>query len=454
MRQRPLCLRMAVACVLAASCSSAKPGNPTNDLAVADLSGGDIDGAPPANDAGNPDGGENGGRVCNGSTLSLVAPGPTPEAVPFAVAPGFAMQKIAQVHNARQLAALPNGDLLVGTSDESIYIVPNAEDSGRAGAPSVFVTIPDRPVQGVTFVQSSCTIYVGTQNGVYSIPYSDGDLTGTANKIAAVRSGPLATSPDDKHITTSVAFTGGSLYVSVGSSCNACAENDANRAAILQMGPNGENLIKKATHIRNAIALAVNPATQTLWAGGAGQDNVKPIGHPFEFFDAVTLHKGVADYGWPNCEENQVVEVAGSDCSGEVEPLVELPAYQTIIGAVFYPTNQTGTHAFPAANRGLYLAGHGSWHMTGGKYYTAPRVAFVPWKSGDAPKTPVTWDIKKVEAPVTGGAGQWSEFISGYLAANGVDRSGRPTGLAIGVQGSLFIGDDQNGAVYRVRPTP
>ncbi len=437
---------------LLGSCSSSKTDGKNHDLAVGDFA--IVDQAPP-DGAGAPLDLDVPAR-CNGATATVAPAGPAPTAVTFTLPTGFAMQGIAAVPAARELAALPNGDLLVGTSNSSVYLVPNAEGAAAAGKPTTFVTIADNPVQGVTFVQSSCTIYVGTQNGVYSIPYVDGDTSGTATKIAAVRSGPLAANPDDKHITTSVAFTNGTLYVAVGSDCNACAEADPDRAAILEMGPAGEVPAIKATRVRNAIGLAVNPATGTLWAGGAGQDDLPP-GHPYEFFDAVGLHKGEADYGWPDCEENHVAYVTGSDCSAVVEPLVELPAYSTIIGAVFYPQNQTGTYAFPVANRGVYLGTHGSWHMLSGSssYYTAPRVAFVPMstKAPDAPATAVNWSQAKVEGPVTGLAGQWSEFVGGYQAANGVDRSGRPTGVAVGVQGSLFVADDQNGAVYRVRPT-
>ena len=217
----------------------------------------------------------------------------------------------------------------------------------------------------------------------------------------------------------------------VGSSCNACTEVDPTRATIQQLGADGSNMTTRATRMRNAIGLAINPATGTLWAGGAGQDNL-PLGHPYEYFDAVTLHPGVADYGWPLCEENHNPYGSGADCSATVAPIVELPAYSTIIGAVFYPASQTGQHAFPAAYRGLYLAGHGSWHMTNGIYYTPPRVAFVAM-NGDTPATPVDWNDP---------GKQWSEFVGGCQLADNVTRAARPTGIAIGKEGSLFVADD------------
>jgi len=261
-------------------------------------------------------------------------------------------------------------------------------------------------------------------------------------KIGSVRSGDVAPNSDgDIHTTSSVAVAGGKLYVGVGSSCNACTETDPTRATIQQFDADGSNMTTRATRMRNAIGLIANPDTGTLWAGGAGQDNL-PLGHPYEYFDAVTLHAGVADYGWPKCEENHNPYGSGADCSATVAPLVELPAYSTIIGAVFYPTSQAGKHAFSAANRGLYLSGHGSWHMTNNIYYTPPRVAFVAM-NGDAPATPVDW---------TDPGKQWTEFVGGFQLADNVTRIARPAGIAVGKEGSLFLADDQNGLVYRIRP--
>ena len=72
----------------------------------------------------------------------------------------------------------------------------------------------------------------------------------------------------------------------------------------------------RARRIRNAIGLATNLNTGTVWAGDAGQDSL-PEGHPYEFFDALTKHTGVADYGWPACEENRHAYTSGANCSAD-----------------------------------------------------------------------------------------------------------------------------------------
>lgn len=365
--------------------------------------------------------------------------GPEPRAATgLSVPPGFAIQIIADVPGAREIVAAPNGDLLVGTLSNDLYVVPGAEGARPARA-RVFASLPDSPAAGVALSLRNCTLYAGTQFGVYRISYRIGDTSAREKpvKIASVRAGGSS-----DHSTTSVLAIRSTLYASVGSSCDACRETDPTRATIQQMALDGKGMNPRAVHIRNAMALAENPATGTLWAGGAGQDGL-PAGHPYEYFDPVGLHAGVANYGWPDCEENHHAYVAGANCSDTVEPRVEFPAYETIIGAVFYPSSADGAHAFPKAyGGGAFVAMHGSWHQPDG-CYVPPRVAFVPM-NGDAPRTPVDWSNPKR---------QWHPFVRGFQpGCSDSSRIGRPTGITVGPQGSLFIADDASGRIYRVRP--
>lgn len=353
-----------------------------------------------------------------------------PDFVPSAP-PGFAVEIVARVPGARELAVAPNGDLLVGTAGRQIAIVPGAE--GTPGKPTAFATIDDAPDAGVALGDGA--LFVGTYSGVYRIPYSPGDRVAktTPLKIASVRSGGGA-----GHVTTSVAFSGGKLYASVGSSCNACAESDPTRATIQEMEPDGAGQHAKAVHIRNAIALAADPATGVVWAGVAGQDELEH-GHPYEIFDAFSSRPGTLDYGWPGCYENRLRVRPGIDCTNVVVPRVVFPAYETPIGAAIYPSHASGTYPFGAAYAGgAFVALHGSWHAP----LVAPRVVFVPLRA-DEPLTAIDWsDPEK----------QWREFLGGFQNRNG-SRNGRPTGVAVGPEGSLFVADDAAGVIYRIRPT-
>lgn len=359
---------------------------------------------------------------------------------------GFRVEIAARVPGARELAVLPDGDLIVGTHDADVYIVPDAEAATPA-QPSVYATAPEGAAAGVAYSQRTSEIYIATEHAVFATRYAPGRRQATElRKIASVRSGPVAPHSDgDVHSTTSVAVSerSNTLYVAVGSSCNACVETDATRASIFSMKLPDGPLVKRATRIRNAIALAVDPAGDALWAGDAGQDDL-PFGHPYEFLDDVSLHQGVADYGWPQCEENRRAYVAGADCAKTVAPLVELPAYSTIIGAVFYPEQSRGRYAFPSAYRGtLFAAAHGSWHRAeNGGYAAMPQVVSVAMRDGH-PVTAVDWQNPSA---------QWRTFVGGFQGSSELRRNGRPTGLAIGMEGSLFVADDSNGVIYRVRP--
>jgi glucose/arabinose dehydrogenase len=366
--------------------------------------------------------------------LALLVPAGVRAAAPPAgltVAPGFIIERIATVEQARELAVAPNGDLFVGTSGSHVFVIADAQ--GNAAPPKIFVTLADHPVAGVTI--DGERMYLGAQFGVYELPYRGGDRTPRAEprKIAAVRTNGQSRD----HVTTSVAVANKHLYASVGSSCNNCDPDlDATRATIQQLELDGSGMVAKAKHIRNAIALATNPQTGTLWAGVAGQDELAK-GHPYEIFDPVTLHAAVADYGWPFCYENHQA-VGAHDCSAQVVARVVFPAYETPIGAVFYPEHLTGAHAFPETYRGgAFVTLHGSWHQPP----VPPRVVFVAM-NGDDPKTPVNWNDP---------AAQWKEFVGGFQTASG-QRIARPTGVAVGPDGSLFVSDDTDGGIYRIRP--
>jgi glucose/arabinose dehydrogenase len=358
---------------------------------------------------------------------------------------GFAIVTIDHVPGVRELAALPNGDLVAGTRSTDVVLIRHAEDASPSD-PEVLAHLPETPAAGIAYSPSHRELYAASEYALYAIAYAPGAASASApREIARVRTGPVAPDSDgDVHITTSVAVddADNELYAGVGSSCNVCTEADSTRASIFAMHPDGSGMHKIATRIRNAIALAIDPQTHVLWAGDAGQDDL-PFGHPYEFLDAVTLHRAVADYGWPDCEENHHPYASGASCSSTVQPLVEVPAYSTFIGATFYPKNQTGPFAFARRYRGgIFAALHGSWHRTtDGSFAAQPQVVFVPL-IGDRPTRPVDWsDPTK----------QWSTFVGGFQSA-GTQRVGRPTGIAVGAKGSLFVADDQAGAVYRIRP--
>jgi|SRR5579884_502188 len=347
----------------------------------------------------------------------------------------FYATRIAAVAGARELAMSPSGDLYVGTRGGDVYVIRRAENTAP-GPPAVYVHFDDAPAAGVAF--GNGTLYVGTQHAVWAV------RNGRAQKLAAVRTGnPPPGSDGDVHATTSIALDGNTIYASVGSSCNACVETDPTRATVGRI--DAGRYVPIARRIRNAIALAVDPLTHALWASDAGQDEL-PAGHPYEFLDDVAAHRLPVDYGWPFCYENRRHKPGTNDsCSHVVVPQAIFPAYETPIGAAFYPSNMRARYAFPQAYAGgAFVTLHGSWHgpAQGLPGYEPPRVVFMPMRDG-RPLHAANWNDPTA---------QWSEFAGGYQQGGTIVRSGRPTGIAVGPLGDLFIADDFSGALYRIRP--
>jgi glucose/arabinose dehydrogenase len=146
------------------------------------------------------------------------------------------------------------------------------------------------------------------------------------------------------------------------------------------------------------------------------------------------------NFGWPYCyfsnEEHHLVtapEYGGDQkktdrCTNAKKPEYAFPGHWAPNDMMFYTGKQ-----FPAAFKdGAFIAFHGSWNR-------APlpqqgfRVVFLPMKGG---KT-----------------GPHSDFATDFSNSGGPGKDGklhRPTGLAQGTDGSLYIADDVGGLIYKV----
>ena len=378
---------------------------------------------------------------------STATAGSAQPSVALTVPSGFTLTTIATVAKARQLAALPNGDLLVATNGTAIYLVPNADATSAPGAPVAFTTPGETPAQGIAFDASSCAIYLSSQHNVYEMAYADAQQSAaavrrslTCAKAAFRRIGrqvTRTTTPRPRSASQRRPLRGRRFVVQR-------LRRDRSDARIDTA--NGPERCQH-DHARDTHPKRHRTGTQPRHGNALGRwrwPRRFARRSSLRVFDAVTLHTGVADYGWPSCEENNVAYTTGADCAATVAPLIELPAYSTIIGAAFYPSGSGRSARFPAAYEGgLFLTAHGSWHTNpDGTYVSSPQVVYVPM-NGDAPQTAVDWsDPTK----------QWTPFVGGFQLSDGKTRVARPTGIAVGALGSLFIADDQNGYVFRVRP--
>ena len=101
------------------------------------------------------------------------------------------------------------------------------------------------------------------------------------------------------HLTRTIVIGGNrKIYVSVGSSCNACEEKEEVRASILEMDPDGKNQRRFAGGLRNAVGL--HWIKDGLFATNMGADHLgdhKPADTMYALADGL-------NYGWPYCYQS------------------------------------------------------------------------------------------------------------------------------------------------------
>lgn len=332
--------------------------------------------------------------------------------------PGFSVNVFAAgLSDPRLIAFGPEGALYVAERGAGrIVVLSDTDGDGRADETRVFAEELDRP-HSVAFHNGAW--YVGVPSGVVRLADDDDDGVAESRQVI-IDDLP----PGGVHSTRTVAFLpDGRMVVSVGSSCNICAEEDLRRAAIVVYDATGAGERLFAVGLRNAVGLAVHPETGELWASNNGRDLMGDDTPP----ETIYIVRDGANYGWPTCHSGDIPDpdMGGPGaCDGVEPPLAEMQAHTAPLGIAFY-TGDT----FPADYRGdLFIALHGSWNRR-------EPVGYAVWRlplDGDMP------------------LGRAEPFAAGWLGSSGtVD--GRPAGLAVGPDGALYVSDDRGGFVYRIQ---
>ena len=97
------------------------------------------------------------------------------------------------------------------------------------------------------------------------------------------------------HPTRTIMGPNNKIYVSVGSSCNACEEKEDVRASVLEMDPDGKNKRHFAHGLRNAVGL--RRVDGQLFVTNMGADHLG-LDKPDDTMGAI---KDSTNYGWPYC---------------------------------------------------------------------------------------------------------------------------------------------------------
>ena len=225
------------------------------------------------------------------------------------------------------------------------------------------------------------------------------------------------------HLTRTVLIGGnGKLYVSVGSSCNACEEKEEVRASILEMDPDGKNQRHFARGLRNAVGLRwVN---DRLYATNMGADHLGP-NRPADTFYALNASTNDAtNYGWPYCFQagptiypDPKFNPRGTkfDCRKVPHALVAFDAHSSPLGFDYF--------------EGAFLVAlHGSTTKRLGRGYRVVRISEA--RAGE-------WRTLMAE-----------DFITGFLASP-TQINGRPADV-FNFERGFLVTDDYSGVIYYV----
>ena len=258
------------------------------------------------------------------------------------------------------------------------------------------------------------------------------------------------------------------IYVNIGAYSNACQETDRTKGSpgmepcpildsaggIWQFSATHLNQSfadgkRYATGLRNVVGLDWNSSVNKLFVTMHGRDQLHSL-FP-ELYDEQASAELPAETlfeidegdncGWPYTYYDELQEkiVVAPEYGGDGkktpekkydEPVMAFPGHLAPNDLLFY----TGT-MFPEKYRnGAFIAFHGSWNRA-----PLPQkgffVVFVPFNDGKP-------------------SGDWEIFADAFSGTEVVESPGdakyRPTGLAQGPDGSLFVSDDSRGGIFRI----
>jgi glucose/arabinose dehydrogenase len=351
---------------------------------------------------------------------------------------GFKVEMYATgLYNPRLIRTAPNGDLFLAESDPGeIKVFRGIRNDGKPELKETFATGLNKPF-GIAFYPPGPNpqwVYVGNTDAVVRFPYQNGDLKarGPAQKLASLPGGGHLRGGG--HWTRDITFSqdGKKMLVSVGSYSNV-DDTDNNRveyhrADVLEFNPDGGGERVYASGIRNCVGIATQPKTGEIWCSTNERDDIGDNLPP----DYITHIQDGGFYGWPWYYIGGHQDPRHPGKHPELKDKVIVPdvlvqPHNASLEMLFYDGKQ-----FPAEYRGdIFAAEHGSWNRHQRSGYEVIRVPL--HQSGRA-------------------SGEYEDFLTGFVRSDG-QVWGRPVGVAVGRDGSLFVSDDGTNSIWRVSYT-
>jgi glucose/arabinose dehydrogenase/cytochrome c553 len=392
--------------------------------------------------------------------------------------PGFCATIFADnIGHARHMAVNADGTVYVNTWMSQYFRTPppaggfvvalrDTDGDGKAERIDRFGTTPraDGMGGGTGIALWKDGLFVEVDDRIVRYTLRKGEAVPAGEPVVVVDSLPMS----GDHMMKAIAIDkAGNLFMNSGSPSNVCEKANrqpgslgkdpcdelATRAGVwrysaTRTGQHFSANERYATGIRNTGGLAFD-GDGRLFAVQHGRDQLAQSwpalyttqqGAELPAEELLEVRKG-DDFGWPYCYfdgfQNKLVlapEYGGDGgkavgrCASKKGPVAAYGAHWAPTGLAFYPSGQ-----FPAAYKGgMFIAFHGSWN-----------------------RAPLPQDGFRIEfQPLANGAasGKSILFADGFTgpgkATGGATH--RPTGVAVGPDGALYISDDVLGRIWKV----
>ncbi|MDP3954030.1 MAG: Gmad2 immunoglobulin-like domain-containing protein [bacterium] len=349
--------------------------------------------------------------------------------MPLSMPPGFSIEIFAKdLPGARVMAFDGFGNMWVSQTKQGIVSLLEVQDGKVARQNAVLRNLKNP--HGLAFdPQNEFALYIAEEDKISRLPtYSDGG----PEKIIDLSEG-------GGHYTRTIGFgpEDGRLYVSIGSSCNVCHENDPRRATIYSMNSNGSDFKLHARGLRNSVFFDWSYIDGRMWATEMGRDSLGDDIPPDEIniiHDPSTNSGQAGNYGWPTCygknihdtnfdkfDKNTYYEIPCREPT-EIPSYIDLQAHSAPLGLAFIQEEGWPEEYW----HDLFVAYHGSWNRS----------------------EPTGYKIVRVKLDAQGNYEGIEDFITGWLTDKGA--LGRPVDIITQSGGIMYVSDDHAGVIYKI----
>jgi glucose/arabinose dehydrogenase/mono/diheme cytochrome c family protein len=381
------------------------------------------------------------------------------------------------IGHARHLVVATNGVVYVNTWSGRYYgndkphaggflvALQDTTGTGKANVNERFgETVQSGGAGGTGIGLYKNSLFAEINDKIVRYPLSAGSIVPQGPAVPIVTGLPLG---GDHPMHPFAIDTDGSLYIDVATATNACQAKNRTaqsrgidpcteletRGGIWRYDANKTSQAfspaeRFATGIRNAEGFAIT-AADLIFVTMHGRDQLhanwpqfyKPEEEATQPAEELLLLRRGGDYGWPECYYDAIQgklvlapEYGGDGgkkvgpCATKGAPIAAFPAHWAPNAMALYNKQQ-----FPAHYRnGVFIAFHGSWDRA-------------PYPQGG-------YNVVFQALAGDHASGGCEIFADGF--AGGVKSPGeaqhRPSGVAVGPDGSLFVSDDVRGRIYRI----